>query len=144
MLNMLAETINSTFEDKCGKHQLKKETQNVFKVSFSLTIDHAKEDGYRHLEVIFWGPMNYVQVWVRETWDVVPVEDLDEEDGLKPGSKGYQSGATEFKKVTDHDSGWRDGIKRIIEENQKRIMGFGGQSGFWSLQPATSYAFTKA
>lgn len=146
MMSMLAYAINATFERECGKHQLSK-GRKAFMVSFRLSIDYDKEEGYRHLEVAFWGPQNYVQVWVRETWDVIPVEDLEydeeaDESRVKKG-KNYRTGSSEWKMVADHDSCWRDGIKRVLEENSKRVMDFSGLGGtFWKTLLAEELPFT--
>lgn len=147
MHDMLADAINATFERECGKHQIKNASNaKVFKVAFRLKTDYEKEEGYRHLEVALWGPLNYVQVWVRETWDVIPVEDLDiDEDGDSRPKKGkkYNEGATEWKKVADHDSCWRDGVRSILRENACRITGFDMIGGtFWSTHSFLELPFT--
>lgn len=147
VLNMLCEVITDTFMKVCGKHQVNKEPseRKAFRVCFSLRLDYEKEEGYRYLEMVLWGPMNYVQVWVRESWDVIPIEDLEDEDdgGPKPG-KSYTKGAGPWELVGDHDSCWPDGIKRTVAKNKERINGFSGggdwykviSSGACSLMPA--------
>lgn len=148
MLKMLAQVVNATFLDKCGKFQLSRKDEagpQVFQVGFRLSTDFAVEEGYRHLEVAFWAPQNYVQVLVRETWNVIPLEDLEyneEEDESfpKPG-KDYVEGASAWRLVADHDSGWREGLVRILQEYEKKIRGLDRSEPFWKLIPATSEPF---
>jgi hypothetical protein len=137
---MLTDVIVDTFTKVCGKHQTQKPEaeRKAFKLNLSLSLNYDKEDGYRHhLEVVIYGPMNYVQVYVRETWDVIPVEDLEDEDdgGPKPGKK-YQKGSSPWQKVSDHDSGWRDGVQRVLSEHQKKITGFSGPGWYELTDPA--------
>lgn len=134
--NMLAETINSTFDQVCGKGQNGK-GQKAFLVTFSLSVDYEKEEGHRSLEVLYWAPMNYVQVWQREVWNVIPVEELEElgdgEYSVKKTSTGYQKGESPWKKRADHDSSWREAMKLILRESGDNILNFAGADRFWRL-----------
>lgn len=133
---MLADSINNTFENVCGKGQNTK-GQKVFVVTFSLAVDYDVEEGYRSMEVAYWAAMNYVQVWQRETWNIIPVEELEtDSDGefqVKKGSEGYKKGESPWKKRADHDSTWRDAVRTILREEEERILGFTGGCGFWKL-----------
>ncbi len=146
MLSMLADVINYTFEKECGKHQLSREDSvKAFKVTFRLRTTEV-EEGYRNLDVIWWGPQNYVQVWACERYDVISVLDMDyndDGDGTpKPGKK-YSKGDYGWYKVSDHDSGWRDGLNRILKENEKKINGLNSRNGtFYEIVDARTLPFT--
>lgn len=130
--SLLTKVIVQTFEEKVGKWQSKNRTHKALKLTFSLSLDYNKEEGYRQLEVVIYGPMNYVGVYIRETWTVIALEDL-EDDGegdtfVKPG-KDYNEGHSEWTTLAYHDSGWRtDGIDEIFRKYEKRITGFNGPS----------------
>lgn len=146
MRYLVAKMLAATFENEFGKFQVKKESPMAMLTRFSLGIDHEKEEGYRNLEIAIFAPMNYVGVWVRETWNVIPTEDLEydeasDESFVKAG-KDYVQGASEWKRVAYHDSCWRDGLNRTLEEYQKRI-GLGSFSGllkkgFYEPMPASA------
>lgn len=130
--SLLTKVLVQTFEEKAGKFQIhsKDGQRRALKTTFSLSIDHDKEEGYRHLDVVIYGPMNYIGVVARERWTVVPLEGLEDDDdgGLKPGYD-YTDGATPWKLYCYHDSGWRtDGIDEILKEYGSRIIGFTGPS----------------
>jgi hypothetical protein len=132
MYDLVTKVLVQTFEEKVGKHQIhnKDGKRRALKVVFSLTIDHEKEDGYRFLDLIIYGPMNYVGVYARERWNVIPLEDLEDEDdgGPKPG-KNYVEGAEKWKRIAYHDSCWRtDGVHRLLFENRLKITSFSGSS----------------
>lgn len=135
MIDLVTKVIVQTFEEKVGKFQTKKgpSAQQALLLKFSIRVDHDKEEGYRQLEMLIYGPFNYVGVFTRETWNVIPLEDLEyneaeDESFVKPG-KDYQKGASEWLKVCYHDSGWRtDGVHRILFENRDKIQGFNGPS----------------
>lgn len=143
MRNLLAKVIADTFIKECGKFQRplsphpRQESPQAFKMTFALPSKKG-EEGYRNLEVVLFAPQNYVQVWTRETWDVIPEEDLDvDEDGetfVKKG-KDYQKGAAPWKQVANHDSCWRDGLEGILKEYDRQLLTFTGPSWF-QLVPA--------
>jgi hypothetical protein len=135
MLHTLLNTvICQTFLKECGKWQSKKETPKAFFFEFSTSVDHKIEEGYRHIEVLLYASMNYVQVWTRRTYTVIPLADLEEgadgESRVKKG-KDYNEGATPWEKVCDHDSCWRDGVSKIIWDNRNDLSTFSGSIGEW-------------
>ncbi len=122
--SIFATVLNATFEEKCGKWQADKPAPKAFQIQFALGINHETEDGYRTLEIALFAPHNYVQVWVRKTWEVIPLDDLEYAEGecigTKPG-KEYRKGASEWRKVADHDSCWREGVENILREYEREI-----------------------
>lgn len=142
MRNLLARVIADTFIKECGKFQVPllnkgPEVPKAFKMAFALPTNEG-EEGYRNLEVVLFAPQNYVQVWVRETWDVIPTEDLetdDEGDTFVKKGKDYQKGAAPWKQVANHDSCWRDGVEGILKEYDRRLLTFTGP-GWFQLVPA--------
>lgn len=115
-LHMLHGVICDTFEDDCGKWQSNKDPkdQRAFKVSFNCAIDYAKEEGYRTLEMVIWGEHNYVQVWTRE---VTTLAALDSE-GEMVGD--YVDHTSEWTRLANHDSAWREGVHKVLELPQIR------------------------
>lgn len=141
MDTLVEQVIVQTFEEKAGKWQNKQEKPKAILFKFSLKVDSSgTEEGYRHLEMLIFAPMNYVGVYVRELWDVIPLEDLeysekDDEYYVKKG-KDYIKGASEWKLVAYHDSGWRsDGVHRILWDNRHKIQGFSGPSFYTVIDP---------
>lgn len=137
---LLADVICQTFMAVIGKFQTRNETPMAMKIRFSTHIDHDKEEGYRYLDVVIYGPMNYVQVWTRTAWTVIPLEDLeDDDDGdtfVKPG-KAYNEGASEWKLVADHDSGWREGVRETLRDNKQALSTFSGSKWFEAVPVAS-------
>lgn len=138
LLHVFNTVICRSFEELCGKWQVNKkvEERKAFLITFSLhLVDHDKEEGYRNLDILIYGPMNYVGVWVREHWDVIPTEDLvyneaDDESFVKPG-KDYVKGSSPWKRVTYHDSCWRDGVESTLREYAPRIGTIGKPCSKW-------------
>ena len=101
----------------------------ALKLRFKTNIDYDKENGYRFVEVVIYAPMNYVQVWVRNTWNVIPLEDLEDgDDGdtyVKKG-KSYIEGASAWEKIADHDSCWPDGVDRVLKGDFGELSTFDG------------------
>jgi len=112
--------------------------RRAFHVQFHTRIDYEKEEGYRYIDLILWAPGNYVQVWTRDRWVVIPIEDLEDEDdgGPKPG-KDYTEGASEWKLIGDHDSGWRGSVEKLCSQRQKDIDSFVGGSWYQLVAPKT-------
>jgi hypothetical protein len=79
------------------------------------------EEGYRHADLFISAPCNYVEVWVRTRWCVIPIEDLEEgadgETYIKSG-KDYTKGESEWTLVSCHDSCWPEGIRKFFQENK--------------------------
>lgn len=122
---LLADVICRTFLKDVGKWQAKSApNEKAMRIVFKTGIDHDKEEGYRFLELVVYGPMNYVQVWTRTSWNVIPLADMEDgDDGemfVKKG-KAYQEGASEWKLIADHDSGWRDGVRDLLRENESNL-----------------------
>lgn len=96
-------------------------------VTFDLRIDHEKEEGYRWLDILIYAPTNYVTVEVRERWNVIPVEGLayDEktDDSYVKEGFDYVEGASEWKRVSHHDSAWRtDGVEHTLRDYRDRVL----------------------
>jgi hypothetical protein len=91
-------------------------------VDFSLSVDFDVEDGYRNLELLIFGAgSNYIKVFARLKWNVVPCDALDEDDGLKSGCK-YTEGITGWILLSDHDSCWRsDGVGNLLFTFRQRL-----------------------
>lgn len=71
-------------------------------------------EGYAQKTLVLYAPSNYVQVWTRQEWEMIPVEALDDESGdLLPGWD-YEVGATPWSKLADHDSCWREGVAEFV------------------------------
>lgn len=104
-----------------GKHG-ETERNKGMKVTFRLHPDFDREEGYRNLELlIFGGGSNYISVFARMDWTVVPVEGLADEDGLKPGFD-YTRGSTPWVHFSHHDSCWTsDGVESVIRLIKDRI-----------------------
>lgn len=82
MHNMVADIICKTFTTVVGKFQAKAAEPKALMVSFSTRLDYDKEEGYRQVDLLIYGPLNYVQVWTRSRWTVIPLEALiDDGDG---------------------------------------------------------------
>ena len=139
--------ICTTFERDVGRWQSKNEKQTAMQVSFSLRNDYDKEEGYRYIDVLIFGPMNYVGVLVRERWNIIPLTDLDaEKECLKPGYD-YREGDTGWISVGYHDSCWREGVKEVIWENRDRINGLDSMANWYTkveMTPALISEFERA
>lgn len=119
---MLAETICDQFEKSPGRH-----SDKAMLIEFRKSIDYNREEGYRRSEMMIYAPTNYVQVWVRDCWNVIPLADMtDEDDAVPLPGKGYVRGSSEWTILSDHDSCWRDdGVRRYIYQNADELQGFG-------------------
>lgn len=143
MINILSDVICSTFMTACGKNQCVKPEgeRKAFKMEFNVSIDHEKEEGYRWLEVVIYGPMNYVGVWVREVSNVISMDDMEydeaEEEYYPKEGKNYIKSKTPWVQVTYHDSGWRNGVKRLLTEKDPFISNIHGSDWFKLVDPKT-------
>lgn len=128
MHNLVSTIIAQTFMENPGKFHSK-----AFHVKFSLKINHDLVEGYRYFELALYAPANYVQVWVRNSWCVIPVADMDyDDDGdgtPKPGKK-YDEGTSDWAMMCDHDSGWRDTVQSLVFNLRDGVAGFSGQKWF--------------
>lgn len=126
MINdILTRIITSTFETEVGRSQVKRPVQEVLLIDFRTALDYDKEEGYRHLSMMIYAPMRYVQVWYNTSWRVIDRDHLDYDDKLdeefiKPGCD-YVTGKTEWVKISDHDSCWREGVERIVRGEFARL-----------------------
>jgi hypothetical protein len=123
--SLLVSAIDQTFMEKVGKFKADKYAKMTIALPASLN-----EEGYRNLEIVIYAPMNYVQVWVRETADVISHEDMeyneaDDEMYIKAG-KDYTKSATPWEKVADHDSAWRSGLEDIFRTRSGYLLCFSG------------------
>ena len=137
MHGMVSDMICAIFEDKVGKWQVRKVREGVdlkaLLVSFHERINYDKEEGYRQVDLLVYGPMNYVGVWVRRRWTVISQDDLDYdkescENVIKEG-KDYQTGSTEWEQICYHDSCWRSAINDFLFENRENLTGFDSPTG---------------
>lgn len=100
-------------------------------ISFRTPLRLGMELGYRDVELFLYAPMNYVQVHVRETWVVIPIEDVDydpisDEEGVPKPGKEYTKGASTWGLKISHDSGWREAVRQFLAERQENLLSFSG------------------
>jgi hypothetical protein len=92
------------------------------------------EEGYRHLEIaIFGAGSNYIKVYARIKWSVIPEKAIDGDNSLKEGY-AYTEGETPWVLLSDHDSCWKsDGVASIIASFRERISHLNtvGCAGSW-------------
>lgn len=148
---LLSSVIRETFLKEVGKNQIRRQRRDgltipefkqgvgngeALKLRFKTGTDYSKEEGYRWVEVVIYAPLNYVQVWVRTSWNVIPLEDLEDDgDGdtfVKKG-KDYNEGESAWEKIADHDSCWTDGVDRVLKGEFGDLMTFDGRGSFDAL-----------
>jgi hypothetical protein len=143
VINLLASVICTTFEKTCGKWQCKKPEPKAFVIRFSVGVDHEKEEGYRHKDIALYAECNYVSVFVRDRWNVIPVEDLeyDEEtdDTYVKKGKDYNNGQSEWKLLISHDSCWRSAVEEFIRENSTKLNTFDSRGDFYEIIPSAEF-----
>lgn len=122
MLNILESIICSEFDKKVCRWQTKNVTPFAMKITFRVSVNYEIEEGFRNISILIYGPMNYVGVFVREDWTVIPVGEVEDEDNLKPWCD-YRKGDTGWRMISYHDSCWRDGLHRLLRLNKDRISG---------------------
>jgi hypothetical protein len=137
LIGLLCTAICQTWEHHFGKFQVKQDVPKAMRVTFSTSINYDTESGYRYVDLAIFAPMNYVGVWVRERWTVIPLEDLEGEDGDEHVKKGksYNEGHTPWRRVAYHDSCWREGVEQVIKDHQNEILTFNGPSFFSAMSP---------
>lgn len=131
---MITDTITTVFNDQVGKWQVKKPEQRALKISFRTRIDHATEEGYRFLDLLIYGPMNYVGVFIRERATVISHDDMEEgDDGemVPKEGKDYSNVTTDWVEVCYHDSGWRSAVNDVLFQNRDKITGFDCLGGYF-------------
>ncbi len=115
-------------------------------VSFPLPLNHDVEEGYRDLDILIYGPMNYVQVYVRKRQNTVLLTDLvcdvEGESSLKPGAS-YTKTEEPWVKVADHDSCWTEGVEDVLRENAKAINHITTyfNDSWWKVVPVASEGY---
>jgi hypothetical protein len=127
--SLLVSLLADIFRRSVGKWQneAREPEPKALCFSFALSVDCEKEEGYRHLKVVVFAPDNYVQVWSQETWCVRPVE--DGEAPAKP-STSYEEGAGDWKKEADHDSCWPEGLRRVFDRYDDKVLYFDGPDAY--------------
>lgn len=136
--NILNEIICTTFEKIVGKNQISKEGPNrALQVSFKLSLDYDNEDGYRWLDIIIYAPMNYAYVVTKERWNRYSLDAVkeytDEGEVVFKDGMGYEEGESGLTFVSCHDSCWRDGVNRIINDNRDRLLTLSGWKDWYSI-----------
>lgn len=145
---MLADIICQTFEKAPGRNQdlpcysmggpPEITSKQAMLIEMDIHIDSEKEEGYRHIDLLLYAPSNYVQVWTRERWDVIPLEDLeydDDGDSYVKKGKDYTKGETEWTMLSDHDSCWRDAVQKLIFDNRHKLASFDGIGSWYKVIP---------
>lgn len=140
--NLLTAVVRYTFLHEVGKHQANKHRLALL-MSFA-TPTKEGEEGYRYLDVLIYAPMNYVGVYRRERWDVIPEADLgDDDEGPLPG-KSYTKGESPWKLVSYHDSGWPEGISNILQKEHLLTWAHvGGDNGWYRIVDAADYTLPE-
>lgn len=136
---IFADVIIHTFIREVGKHQIGRSRKDgvdpkAFLVSFKTKTNYTVEEGYRHIDLLIYAPMNYVQVWVRERWDVIPIEDLEDDgqgDTLVRAGCSYTKGETTWALMADHDSCWTEGVHNILRTHEDKIHLLESSLGNW-------------
>jgi hypothetical protein len=120
--SIITSIITAEFEKNVGRWQSKNAVEYGMKITFDLSLhDYDIEEGYRHLEILIYGPANYIGVYVREDWTVIPINEIKSNgEGLRKG-KDYRKGKNDWVNVSYHDSGWRDGIKNVLDKYEDKI-----------------------
>lgn len=142
---LLSSIIRETFLKEVGKNQSRmpigastgagnEPPEKGLRLKFKTRTDYSKEEGYRFVEVVIYAPMNYVQVWVRKSWNVIPNDDLetgDDGDTYVKNGKDYDKGSDPWEKIADHDSCWTDGVDSVLKGEFGELTTFDGSSNHW-------------
>lgn len=110
----IIESIITTTYDTEFKNSFILKKNSAMEVSFNLTVDYDKEDGYRHLFIRLFGT-GYVTVLSNETWIVANANDMHLENPK------YDEGQTGWKFQGCHDSCWRDSVHKLLREYSDRL-----------------------
>lgn len=113
-LNIIESIICDTFAKEFVRNENPLYKRSM-EISFNLTVDYDKEDGYRHLIIRLFGT-GYITVLANETWIVTPNDDLHLKDPK------YDEDQTGWIFVGCHDSCWRDFVHKILYEYSDRLM----------------------
>lgn len=116
-------------EEEVSQATSQDHTPKALLVSFNIQIDHTKESGYRQVDLVLYAPYNYVDVYSRERWNVIPLEHLEDDgegDTFVKAGKDYVNDFPPWKCLGSHDSGWRGFVDNFLEEYANKITGFEG------------------
>jgi len=147
--NIVKNIICSQFDKTLGRDsdpQLFSSRDKAMQITFSLSADYDKEDGFRHLKIlIFGGGSNYISVYGMTDWNVIENDALtDEDDPHVKDGRDYIEGATPWVLYGCHDSCWRDAVGRLLREFRERISTidylFNGATGWYTVVPITETA----
>jgi hypothetical protein len=119
-MTIVSTIISSTFETEFGKWQLRKPVQHAMQITFRTSIDYDTEDGYRFLDILIYAPANYVGVLARHRWTVIPIDELEGDDGLKKGCE-YRIGDSGWRLASYHDTCWTSDVGSILRLNERNI-----------------------
>ena len=125
---MLQTLLQQVIEFEFARHVGRPETpQQMMLVRVKVPVPGGFE-GYAQKTLVIYAPSNYVQVWSRQEWDMVPSEGLldNEEEGLK---EGYVKGSTPWTKLAHHDSCWREGVREFTQSLENALS---FHESFWS------------
>lgn len=131
--HLLSSIIQDTFRKEVGKDQARQTHRDgqtipehlqgmgqgkALKVRFKTDINYDTEEGYRFVDLVIYAPLNYVQVWVKRSWDVIPSDDLEfdeaTQDTFVKKGKDYDKGSDPWERIANHDSCWGDGVDRVL------------------------------
>lgn len=132
-IGIVENIICNEFEKRIGRNQASWDKLEAMLLSFRIDTNYKIEEGYRHLDLMIYAPHNYVGVFVKEKWDVIPKEDLECGDDFDPvvkKGKDYHKGQTRWLMEGYHDSCWRDAVNRVLWDNRDRINMLDGFS-YW-------------
>ncbi len=128
LTNVLESIICSEFRKEFQSIEMQKKDGHLsdpnfgMLVRFKLDPDYEREEGYRNLSLLIFGAgSNYITVMAKLDWTVIPLEGLEDEDGLKPGYD-YTKGETPWVHFSNHDSCWTsDGVHNLLFMFRNRI-----------------------
>ncbi len=133
--HMLTSIIREAFLKEVGKFQVRVQNNRPRAMLLKFSVPaHKGEDGYRSRQLLIYAPLNYVHVYERDTWNVIP-EDLLEydekssEDRIKEGHD-YTKGASPWVMRACHDSCWTEAIDTFLKTYEPAINGFVGGDWF--------------
>jgi hypothetical protein len=136
--HLLGSIIRSEFLSVVGKFQATKATREAMLLRFGVPTKDG-EEGFRDVEMLIYGHQNYVGVYTRETWNVIPEGDLlDDDRGPKPGKK-YDKGEGPWKLESYHDSGWSDAIESFLKSRLLLSWGFAPGSKWYRIVDAGGF-----
>ncbi len=141
--HLLTDIIRTTFLTMVGKHQATKDNAPYGMLMSFSTPTAPEENGYRYFDILIYAPHNYVGVYVRRRWNVIPEADLGPDDeGPLPGKK-YDEGEEPWRMIAYHDSGWSEVIERVLREEAlltwSRAASGAGNQGWYGIVNVSNY-----